>query len=225
MRLTIIRHGKTQSNIERRFSGCRTDEPLTDEGRAALCSIEGVTDDSMVFTSPMIRARETAAILFPGKDPIVIDDLREMDFGRFEPHNHEELDGDPEYQAWIDSVGEMKVPGGESRAEFGSRVLSAVTGVLGQAARSGCDDVFIVAHGGTVMAFMSGITGSHYYDFLVDNGCGYTIDLEVDDAGNIARAGSYGSFCGGIRAGSRDRGPAQDASSGEMDWVTDRFSR
>lgn len=224
MKLTLIRHGQTQSNIERRFSGCRTDEALTEKGRAALCRVADAGDGSMVFISPMTRTRETAGIMFPEHERLMIDDLREMDFGRFEPHNHEELDGDPEYQAWIDSGGEMKVPGGESRHDFGQRVLSAVSEAVRRAAAAACDEVYIVAHGGTIMAFMSAITGSHYYDFLTDNGYGYTIDLEVDDAGNIVAAGSYDRFCGGIRAGSPDRGSSQAAASGEMDWVVDRFA-
>lgn len=211
MKLTLIRHGQTQGNIERRFSGCRTDEPLTDAGRAALCAVGGsggsggIGEGSMVFVSPMIRARETAEILFPGLEKTVIEDLKEMDFGMLEPHNHEELDGDPDYQAWIDSGGLAEIPGGESIASFSQRAMRGLAAAVRQAASSTSKEIYAVAHGGTIMAIMSSLTGRAYYDFMSDNGCGYTVELEVDDAGNIVAAGAYDRFRGGIRDGSCDR--------------------
>ena len=102
MRCYLIRHGITKGNTALHFNGSGTDEPLTQEGREALKEIEGVEPDSMLFASPMTRALETADILFHGREPAVIDDLREMHFGVFEGKNHKMLDGNPEYQAWLD---------------------------------------------------------------------------------------------------------------------------
>ncbi len=47
--------------------------------------------------------------------------FNEMDFGSFEHQNYDELNGNPAYQAWIDSSGEAAPPGGEERAAFFSR--------------------------------------------------------------------------------------------------------
>lgn len=210
MKLTLIRHGQTQGNIDRRFSGCRTDEPLTAAGKAALCAVEGDGRDggpgenSRIFVSPMLRTRQTAEILFPGREKTVIEDLKEIDLGILEPHNHEELDGDPDYQAWIDSGGLAQIPGGESLVSFAERAMKGLAEAVKEAASSASDEIYAVVHGGTIMAIMSGLTGEDYYGFMSENGCGYTIDLEVDDAGNIAHAGAYDRFCGGIRDGSAD---------------------
>ncbi len=225
MRVTLIRHGKTRGNIERRFCGCRTDEPLTEEGRSALKCIDGAAEDSLIFVSPMLRARETAGILFPGRDLIEVDELKEMDFGIFEPHNHEELDGNPDYQAWIDSGGTMQVPGGESMKSFVQRTMTGLAKAVKHASSNDTDEIYIVAHGGTIMSVMGALTHLNYYDFLVENGCGFTFDLEVDDAGNIVAAGTYDSFRSGVRAGSSDRGSSQNASSGKMDRFVDRIFR
>ena len=111
----LIRHGITEGNNALHFNGSGTDEPLTSEGREALKEVEGVAPGSILFVSPMIRARETAAIMFPEMKPLVIDDLREMHFGIFEGKNHKMLDGEPEYQAWIDSGGTARIPEGFSR--------------------------------------------------------------------------------------------------------------
>ena len=64
--LYIIRHGKTDWNVRHKLQG-RTDIPLNEEGRqmaeAAREEYRDVHFD-VYFCSPLIRARETAEILF-----------------------------------------------------------------------------------------------------------------------------------------------------------------
>jgi broad specificity phosphatase PhoE len=70
------------------------------------------------------------------------------------------------------------------------------------AVSNGADTLCIVAHGGTIMAAMSGLTGGEYLSFNAPNGAGYIIELETDDAGNVTAATSYDRFLGGLRDGS-----------------------
>lgn len=60
----------------------------------------------------------------PKKCLQIIEELAECDFGEFENKNYKELDGNANYQAWIDSNGTLPFPGGESREEFKRRNLS-----------------------------------------------------------------------------------------------------
>ena len=122
MKCYLIRHGMTQDNIDLNFSGCRTDTPLLKQGIDMLDEVKDVPENSILYVSPMLRARQTAEIMFPDMEQIIIDDLREMDFGIFEAKNHKMLDGDPDYQAWLDSDGMMKIPGGESVGIFRERI-------------------------------------------------------------------------------------------------------
>ena len=198
MKVLIVRHGRTQSNKERRYCGCRTDDPLSEEGRAELAEVSD--EAGMIFVSPMLRARETAEILFPGMEQTVIDDLREMDFGIFEGRNHEEMDGDPVYQAWIDSMCEDPIPEGESKEDFMARTMDGFKEAVCSAVTYDDGTVIIVAHGGTVMTVMNVLFGGNYYDYYAGNGEGYRFELEVDDEGHIAAAGTYDRFCGRVRA-------------------------
>lgn len=213
----LIRHGITEGNNELHFNGSGTDEPLTSEGREALKEVEGVATGSMLFVSPMIRARETAAIMFPEMKPLVIDDLREMHFGIFEGKNHKMLDGEPEYQAWLDSGGVTEIPGGESIQSFRDRVWNGFTGALGIAANKDIENIYLVVHGGTIMAVMSSLTGEDYFDFNAPNGAGYIIEVEIDDAGNVTASTTYDRFCGGLRAGSDGWRPPRYTPSDSMD--------
>lgn len=178
MRWILIRHGATQGNLEGRYIGCRTDEPLCEEGRKALRD-KVCPPVRYVFCSPMRRCLETAEILYPGITPEVVPDFRECDFGAFENKNHAELDGRPEYQAWIDSGGVLPFPGGESREEFAARCRAAFKKLLEGRPDGDCA---LIVHGGTVMAIMEGQArpSAGYYDFQVTNGQGYI--LEADGA-------------------------------------------
>ena len=59
MDIFLIRHGMTPGNREHRYIG-RTDEPLSEEGRAALLPPAWADQVESVCVSPMLRARQTA---------------------------------------------------------------------------------------------------------------------------------------------------------------------
>ena len=171
MKWVLIRHGKTQGNLEGRYLGGRTDEPLCAQGAAELKE-KRYPPVGRVFASPMKRCLETAALLYPGMKVEIIEDFRECDFGDFENKNYAELNGRADYQAWIDSNGEMPFPHGESRAAFARRCLRAF-----EAIRSQTEDCALIAHGGTVMAIMEQYAhpAGSYYDFQAKNGAGFLL--------------------------------------------------
>lgn len=175
MSVYLIRHGLTQGNLEGRYIGCRTDEALCGQGIKHLEELRMPTV-GRVFVSPMKRCIQSAQILFPGTEQIVVEDFRECDFGDFEGKNYAELNGDAAYQAWIDSGGELPFPNGESRKQFAQRCVIAFAKLDLFASDEDCA---VVAHGGTVMAIMEEYARPHggYFDFQVKCGEGYTMDV------------------------------------------------
>jgi len=89
----IIRHGKTELNIKNVLQG-RSDYPLNDEGilqaKAAAERLKGIHFDH-VFSSPLIRALQTAEIVAPYAQPVTDDRLIEMDYGPYEGTNLNDL--------------------------------------------------------------------------------------------------------------------------------------
>ena len=88
MKLYIIRHGQTDWNRIRRLQG-RTNIPLNEWGRrVANLTREGLEDVSfdIAFTSPLVRAKETAELILQGRNVPIVDDDRliEVDFGPYE---------------------------------------------------------------------------------------------------------------------------------------------
>ena len=88
MRLYIVRHGETDWNRIHRVQG-RTDIPLNDYGRhLARETAEGMKDIriDLGYTSPLLRAKETARILLGDRDVPLYEDSRieELSFGSYE---------------------------------------------------------------------------------------------------------------------------------------------
>ena len=173
MKIYLIRHGLTRLSEEKRYQGA-LDEGLSDRGRAALMKADFVPE--RVYVSPMQRATETAAILFPESAQIALSDLREMDFGAFEGRGWWEMENDPAYRAWVDGGCTGRCPGGEDRAAYSARVCGTLEALL----QSGEDPLVIVAHGGTQMAALErwGEPAREYWQWQRPCGCGWKLDFD-----------------------------------------------
>lgn len=178
----------------------KTDEPLSETGIRLLQekrrNIFQSTGIFVYISDETLRSDSGTAF---ERNPILIPEWKEMDFGQFEGKNYEELKDNPCYQKWIDSNGTLPFPGGESREQFirrsmegFDRMMSDIlkrseknTGIQNdtdpQYLKSNCGTeipVVAVVHGGTIMAVLSSLTGGEYFDFQVKNGEGYETVLE-----------------------------------------------
>lgn len=157
-RILLVRHGKTEWNGLSRFQG-KSDIPLNEEGRrqAGLLSarLEG-WNPSVLFSSPLSRARETAGLLASGNSglsPVLLDELSEMSFGLWEGRSiHEIESGTPEsFLKWKASPFEFPPPGGEDFSSVEPRVRA----VLEKIFSSDGDRIIVVSHGGILRAMLA----------------------------------------------------------------------
>lgn len=183
MRVWLIRHGLTALGEEGRYQG-RLDAGLSDAGRAALIAADFVP--AHVYVSPARRARETAALLFPGAGQRVVPALREMDFGLFEGRSWREMERDAAYRAWVDGGCADRCPNGEDKAGFCVRVNAAFAAIL--ARERGSKELVIVAHGGTQMAILErwGKPERAYWQWQRPCGCGWLLEAEADGGLRVA---------------------------------------
>jgi broad specificity phosphatase PhoE len=89
LEIFIARHGQNEDNVNGILNGHR-DLPLTDLGRQQAVDLaNGIIEVDLsfdgVYCSPLSRAHETAAVISKllgiQKDPIIVDELIERDFG------------------------------------------------------------------------------------------------------------------------------------------------
>lgn len=188
----MIRHGKTAGNLEKRYVG-RTDESLSELGieeasaRKETLFLEGI---EAVFVSPKRRCLETASILFGKSEQIVIENLRECDFGDFEMKNWQDLEGNEDYQKFIDSNGMLPFPNGEGMLSFQARCMKGFEEVLLYCQNHGIKEhIVMVVHGGTIMSVCSYLMDEieEYFKYSCDNVGGYVIMLEGENVTCIQR--------------------------------------
>lgn len=124
-RIIALRHAPTAWNRDRRLQG-RTDVALDEEGIAvaARWRIDPEWSGYRILSSPLQRARMTAAILFPDAEIGIDRRLIEMDFGTWEGKRLAELRADPtEDAAAREAQGlDFKAPEGESPREVQDRI-------------------------------------------------------------------------------------------------------
>ena len=123
----FIRNGLTEGNVSGKYIG-HIDEPLSDEGVAQILQMKKdyrYPKAEAVFSSPLSRCTQTAKLLFPDRDPIVIDGLIEYNFGEFEGKTAEELQNHPVFPDWLAGKADVQPPFGESNNEFANRIATA----------------------------------------------------------------------------------------------------
>lgn len=173
MKITLIRHGKTEANESHLYCGS-TDLPLSQGGMEELKGRTYPVSNVRFATSGMKRTEETLSLLFGEQPHTVLPGFREVDFGAFEMHSYQELKEDPAYQAWISGDNEKNVPpGGESGQEMTRRVLAAW-----KALEETGEDWVLVTHGGVIAAILASLfpeEGKTRYQWQPRPGEGYCL--------------------------------------------------
>ena len=137
--LFVVRHGQTAANAAGQLLG-RADVPLTDTGRqqaVALAAAVGPVD--RVITSPLQRARDTAAAF--GVQVEVDDRWTELDYGIYDERPLADVPREL-WDRWR-SDPDYTPPEGESLASVGRRVRTACDELAPDAVDA---DVVVVSH-------------------------------------------------------------------------------
>lgn len=177
--MLLLRHGLTEHNERRLFTGAQ-DIPLSEAGEEALRLRAGrYPSATRFFTSGMLRARQTLAIIYGDVGSTDIPELAEYRFGDFENRGHDDLyANEPLYRQWLDSTAEeFALPGGESRQAFAERVRQGWNRL---AAHQWDGLAVLVAHGGVIGAVLrlhQLMEDDHVH---TDNGCGWRVSLLPD---------------------------------------------
>ena len=178
MKVWLLRHGATAYNDERRYQGWG-DIPLSARGLEELRRAD--FDPDAVYVSPLRRAKQTTAVLFPEAELVDVPDFREMDFGAFEGRNYQELSDDPAYRLWVEGGCVAQTPGGESRAAFSDRVCGAFAPLVEAALDAEKTQLVILAHGGTQMAALEryALPRRDYFDWRGPLAGGFVLETDA----------------------------------------------
>lgn len=160
MELYIVRHGETVWNADKKLQGS-VDIELNENGRRLAGetgeNLEG-TEFDCIYSSPLIRAYETACLIRGHRNiPIIRDErLRELCFGEKEGHNFTKLledESDPFHHFFKRPDLYQAPKGGETLEEICLRAKEFMQQVI-EPEKNHYKRVMIVAHGALNKALM-----------------------------------------------------------------------
>lgn len=173
----LVRHGPTEWNESGRIQG-RADVELSPRGRAQVARwrLPAAWAEARVLSSPLRRARETAALL-TGRSPTIDDRLIEMDWGRFQGRRLADLRAEvPGRMAANEARGlDFRPPGGESPRDVCARLQMVLTELAADPR-----PVIAVCHKGVIRAALVLATGW---------------DMQGRPPVRLSRALGYGLLC------------------------------
>jgi broad specificity phosphatase PhoE len=163
--LTLVRHGETSANLDGVWHGS-TDTPLTERGRrqaerVAEFLAQRHRDARALYSSPLVRARDTAGVISTQLGlPLVIDPgLAEYHLGSWEGLSYADLHNKHRLWERIKQDADFAPHGGESPRT----VVDRFTGSLRRiAAQHGGERVVVVAHGGALSMVLAAILDGDY---------------------------------------------------------------
>lgn len=152
MKFILVRHGETEANVGKIFSGW-SDFPLTEKGSKDILetakALKKYKDVEIIYSSPLNRTLTTANAIANSlkKDIQVVDSLKEMNFGIFEgkkndyiQENHSE-----EWKSWLKDYVNYRIPEGENLIDVLDRIKDFVDRLIEKN-----KDAIIVTHGGII---------------------------------------------------------------------------
>ncbi len=159
VRLILVRHGQTHSNVGHHLDTAEPGADLTDLGRAqadALVEMLGDAGIGALYASTLVRTQQTAAPLARALElPVQVRrEIREIGAGSLEMSSHHE-----DVQTylrialgWIDGDLSTRMPDGE---EDGAQTLARFDGVVAEAAESGAEVAALVTHGAMIRVWVA----------------------------------------------------------------------
>lgn len=171
MALYYVRHGETSWNALHKIQG-RMDIPLSKTGKEQAKELKEILKDihfDMVFSSPLLRAYETASIIVEDRNLNIIRDdrLLEMNYGDCEGMDHSRKELVVQRGMFA-----SRYPNGESYMDVAKRVYSFLDEIKEKYRDK---DILIVAHYGVgriLNSYFYSMTNEEFIGFKIGN-CTY----------------------------------------------------
>lgn len=196
--LILLRHGRPLD-----VEGCcigHTDVALSPDGREAIerlaldwraRGVEGVGEPTAIYSSDLLRARESASVLSRRWDLSVRHDtrLREMSFGAWDGKRWDDIlsaESD-RFREWSDNWHTMAPPDGEALTHLEQRTRSWLIEVVGGPSHAS-DCIVVVTHAGWIRVALCILLQrplTRMFDFSPDYG---SITVLSVTAGTVAVA-------------------------------------
>lgn len=191
-RIFFVRHGQTQWNRERKFTG-QADISLDTEGFAQAEQLGRrlrKVEFAAAYASDLVRTEQTAAPLLQGRSLQLVRDprLREASMGVWEGLLYSEVAAryPEQIQQRMEHPASFTPPQGESLLAMQERVCASVHEMV---ARVPGENILVVSHGGPARAFLAQILqvpAAEFWRLQFEN-CAFAVVEFVEEQGILAQ--------------------------------------
>lgn len=202
-RLIIVRHGETEYNLQKRYQG-QMESNLTQRGReqaaGAAERLKGEGFDA-IFSSPLCRAMDTAAIIRGERDIEILPDMRlaEIKCGIWEGMQFDDMKAQysEEMNTWLTQPHLHRMPGG---GETLDDVDKRACGFLGDILRDHKGKtILVVSHVVVILLMMMHFVGEKLQDIWSTpkqgNAAINIVEIGEDDKAEIITRGESPDQC------------------------------
>jgi len=157
-RLCLVRHGEVEPRYQRVFGG-RIDmelSPFGHEQAKALADYLQRIPFQAIYASPLKRVQQTLAqfVAKQNKLPIILEDLREVDFGIWTGLSWEQVKEQFNASAfdWLDQLERGLISGAEPMSQYRTRIDFVLRRILEECRGQ---TVAVVCHGGVIRMILA----------------------------------------------------------------------
>lgn len=194
--LILLRHGRSTANTAGVLAGRTPGVELDDRGREQAEKVVARLAElplASVVTSPMTRCRQTVAPLAAarGLEPVVEDDLAEVDYGSWTGRKISELASEDLWRVVQAHPSAAAFPDGESLAGMQARAVAGVRRHVARVRSEHGENALLLAcsHGDVIKAILADALASHLDNFqrIVVDTCSVSVVTYTDLRPFVAR--------------------------------------
>jgi alpha-ribazole phosphatase len=170
--IALFRHGLTVENKRKAYLGWN-DSPLFPESK----NLSTTRRYELYYSSDLPRCITTAKNLFPDKNLILLDSLREMNFGKWEGKTYEALREELHYRQWLSDPVNNNPPDGESFQQFTKRVQTGWKNITQMILNNNLQRCAVMTHGGVIKYLLAEFAPEQkeFWSWQVPHGHGFEL--------------------------------------------------
>lgn len=185
LEIALIRHGQLQSGAKRLIG--MTDEPLGAAGeRLIRAKLEAgdYPESELVYSSGLLRCRETARIIYPDVPNVLLQELRAPNYGDFEGESVDKLAQDKSFTRWMNAKGVPACPNGEEPYAIQARSIAAFRQIIEEMALKGLERSSIISHKMVIQEILQRyyVPRSNYKEWEIPYGGGFILRYDTIDS-------------------------------------------
>jgi probable phosphoglycerate mutase len=172
VRLILLRHGQTQSNVDHLIDTAVPGPFLTDLGLLEAAAVpEALAKERIdaIYVSTQHRSQQTGAPLAAarGMEPNIREGIREISAGDYDGQTDKEIVAKfvAIEAAWVAGQLDLRMPG----ADTGHEVITRFNGVIQEAFDAGHESVILVSHGSMIRTWAAYSAKNIAADFVPKN--------------------------------------------------------